>query len=809
MITNIFKDFLYNSGRLKKATISFFIIFVFIASNYVYASISGEGKNTAPVISISTDILHKEKLNIQILTDYTGQKLADMTSKLAQFRGDMYPKGVNVSFNLITSSVKLGTKKITEEVWIPSKSKTVTVSDSDTESQTYTYTASGWEFEYGSTTTYPPTKSYNSGGYSGTLSKSSDTHTSWSPSRPSNPSIGTSCTQKRTHSAEWSGKVTKPGYWSTTTTYVDYSTLDNSQIYIPSDDTVNNIFLYLSDGVGDDYTQPFGQYYSFGNLSKTFANSLVINNFNTYAITPMANFDYMLPDSTVQDMTIHELINCSVDKGSEYDSTIVSGKDYTQTGYAGIVNSCESYCQLDNFINDLSAKYQSADTPNSSYLLINEDTLIYNKNYDDFEKDMQGKNTIYAERWNYSQDPYYFENSMGVIGNNKTWSDWSTSLVNNMAFAKTGKYTISYQVEDNPTMDSLFANYNMESNISQFIVYACRRPIAQFSTSINGTNLSLQSMSYDPDHQSHTDSSKGILNGITKEVWKYKTIDSTDWTDGKLTMLLTGVTYIVSLSVLDEDGFYSIPYTKLIGFNAQNHAPVSDFTISYTQTYEGEPNWIIDASYDPDNDPLQYHWYVIDKATNTAVPGYDDKSNAPDISKLPKGNYTVRLIVNDIPLYETSLQSDPCNRDITILENPLTLTNFRITSMVNPPTEYSFPILISSMPANCKSGYRNCFAIDVSGQADSITVQVTDGDGNSFGTLNMIKQQDIDTSHSIWGCDYITDLTIPIGTLFNFHIIGYKNSTPTYDYNSKTGWGGNTLIIVGNALEDTKIYRRY
>jgi len=141
-------------------------------------------------------------------------------------------------------------------------------------------------------------------------------------------------------------------------------------------------------------------------------------------------------------------------------------------------------------------------------------------------------------------------------------------------------------------------------------------------------------------------------------------------------------------------------------------------------------------------------------------------------------------------------------------EDLLKLTNFRIVEMVNPPYNYSLPIGINFMPVDVKSGYRNSFQIDVKGKPDEVTVHITDNTGKDHGTVNIKKIADIDHINSVWGFDYATDLFTPKDTIFIFEIQARKNSF-VYDFNAKESWNGRTLRIVGSALEDTWIRRKY
>lgn len=61
-----------------------------------------EVKNTAPVTSLKA--YKRKNVDVEILTDYTGQKLSDLQSTLNTFKSNLYSKGADVNFNIVDGS---------------------------------------------------------------------------------------------------------------------------------------------------------------------------------------------------------------------------------------------------------------------------------------------------------------------------------------------------------------------------------------------------------------------------------------------------------------------------------------------------------------------------------------------------------------------------------------------------------------------------------------------------------------------------------------------------------------------------------
>lgn len=196
-------------------------------------------------------------------------------------------------------------------------------------------------------------------------------------------------------------------------------------------------------------------------------------------------------------------------------------------------------------------------------------------------------------------------------------------------------------------------------------------------------------------------------------------------------------------------------------------------------------------------------------SSNNGVTWSTATATAPtNLITLTTTNYKIRERVKSTATsVYPSIWSDYYIDSLDILE-VLTLTNFKITNLVNPPTPYDFPILSNLMPANIKAGYNNTFSVDVLGTAKNISVAISDNNGNNLGKVYMSKIKDIDSRNSVWGFSYATLLDTPVNTIINFKILGQSEST-IFDYNTRTPWNGDILKVIGSALDDTFVNRIY
>ena len=178
-------------------------------------------------------------------------------------------------------------------------------------------------------------------------------------------------------------------------------------------------------------------------------------------------------------------------------------------------------------------------------------------------------NTIDSEykdgKWKAVHEYDYYENPEKQYEKSGIYTD---SIISE--FENPGKYTIYYG----------------KDQITPGIIYANRRPVAEFNVKVDGTAVTLQSTSYDLDKQSDN-------NGISTEVWSYKKVNDSGWTEGKPTNIEKNADYLVKLQVEDFQNTWSTPSTKHIISNEGTSLPtlasqvnVGDY-VNYDATNNG------------------------------------------------------------------------------------------------------------------------------------------------------------------------------------------------------------------------------
>lgn len=171
------------------------------------------------------------------------------------------------------------------------------------------------------------------------------------------------------------------------------------------------------------------------------------------------------------------------------------------------------------------------------------------------------------------------------------------------------------------------------------------------------------------------------------------------------------------------------------------------------------------------------------------------------------GSRTLMAFADDnLQIVETTETDNQVSCVATVTD--LMLTNYRIVSMVNPPSTYTYPMDITNMPVGVKAGYNVTFQVDVIGVADTVTADFSDSSTLNNKTVSFNKIQDIDASHSVWQVVVNTNLNTPLNTVIYSTVKGTKGAL-VYNYNTANSWGGQTLNIVGSALEDFMINRTY
>lgn len=443
----------------------------------------------------------------------------------------------------------------------------------------------------------------------------------------------------------------------------------------------DNYFLYVGDGTGNTYTNGFGNYYGLGGLTNVFNTSLASNNYSIFAVTPTANLDYTLPESTTQNATIRQMVNASTQDNGLYDI------GHTQDA-------------LDEILNNISLRLPSDAL--TRYVLLN-DTVNYSVNYGDYESNPQN-----ALRWKYYHDPSSFDNNQGTISDSGQWTTEKDS------FDHVGPYLVDLNAQDDPTSnDNRFANYRYWSQspatLNKIVVH--RAPIAAFTVlltpNVGKTLYTTQvvNASYDLDHISYAD------KGIKSLSWKWKNITDSTWTAGSLPgSLPSNNDYLLSIAVTDYEGVTTV-LTK----------PVS------TQNTLSIPT--IDAS------PISRAWANTD--ANTTITASDSTNGITSIfyqwstsSTMPVSGYTEVDFAS--PILNQTLNVSQPNDGIwhlyMVAVNVVGMTNFKMEGTYNvdktPP---------SSLPLSVSATYINGNDLWIAnGQSATFTTSWTDPlSGNS------------------------------------------------------------------------------
>jgi len=287
-------------------------------------------------------------------------------------------------------------------------------------------------------------------------------------------------------------------------------------------------------------------------------------------------------------------------------------------------------------------------------ILIGEE-IEYKKYYLDPENDPK-----FSERWLYTHDPTYFENSIGV-------ADFSGEYLSApvKSFDKVGKYDVIFQARDNPKADNRFDNYRLWSYmpLNKLELYVHRKPIASFTANLTrvGTayQVQLSSTSYDLDHQSEPG------KGIVEEEWKWKETTATSWNSGKPSTLGVNKTYLVWLRVKDKEGAWSDPYVSVLSTMQVNLAPIAMFTVDPNTQVVNKTISISDMSYDPNGDPIAERSWRVQKPDGTWVNyGSTPPTNIPSLGV---GTYTIELKVRDNPQFGTPLWSEAYTQQVTVI----------------------------------------------------------------------------------------------------------------------------------------------
>ncbi|MCD9025960.1 hypothetical protein [Cohnella silvisoli] len=198
----------------------------------------------------------------------------------------------------------------------------------------------------------------------------------------------------------------------------------------------------------------------------------------------------------------------------------------------------------------------SLNPPTASQLVLTNESFQLLTSEDDVEND-----PIIAKQTMYVHDEKYFDNPTGHASfalRNVDPPIWSTESLRT-SFALPGEYTIFRHVKDQPSADPKLARYSYYSNESKTIVRVHRKPIAlatldwTYDTNCNCYQTSWVDQSYDLDHNISDPTNHGIADR------KIKYQFNGDWFY-KVPEQLEPGTYHLEYLVKDVEGVWSDPF---------------------------------------------------------------------------------------------------------------------------------------------------------------------------------------------------------------------------------------------------------
>lgn len=268
-------------------------------------------------------------------------------------------------------------------------------------------------------------------------------------------------------------------------------------------------------------------------------------------------------------------------------------------------------------------------------ILIGEE-IEYKKYYLDPENDPK-----FSERWLYTHDPTYFENSIGV-------ADFSGEYLSApvKSFDKVGKYDVIFQARDNPKSDNRFDNYRLWSYmpLNKLVLYVHRKPIALFTANLTPVGTSSQTIIEDFEDTNYEFSFSGNWGRSTAQryagqySYKSASIGPNSTTSTQFTYTIpSGVTnakisfyYLVrSEANFDFFNFY-VNGNRLIhdsGYGSWKYFSYSltsgtTYTFTFEYTKDGSVSSYDDAAY-IDNVTIQYDGVITSYNVQLSSTSYD------------------------------------------------------------------------------------------------------------------------------------------------------------------------------------------
>ncbi|WP_243113826.1 PKD domain-containing protein [Desulfofundulus salinus] len=298
--------------------------------------------------------------------------------------------------------------------------------------------------------------------------------------------------------------------------------------------------------------------------------------------------------------------------------------------------------QLTSYIiNKLNSLYP----PVENYVLLNEE-VYYKTYYNDPEEDPK-----MAERWKYSHDPNYFENSLGLAPFHEQWLPAPV-----YRFDKVGEFVTTFQARDNPKDDDRFDEYRLWSYMpaESLHLYVHRRPVAMFGVSLTPVGSGTQQYTITEDFEDTS----------------YNFSFSGDWV--RSTNQRHGGSYSFKSNSIGHS------QTTSTQFNVTIPSGATDGRISFWHLVKSEANYDFLRIYIDGNRVVnrsgdgswQYYEQALSPGEHTvkfeytkdgSVSSYDDSAYVDDI--------VVSYKQNTVSYYTTSFTSDAYDLDHISLPN--------------------------------------------------------------------------------------------------------------------------------------------
>lgn len=372
----------------------------------------------------------------------------------------------------------------------------------------------------------------------------------------------------------------------------------------------------------------------------------------------VAKADYSFDPHTYYNIsvkTLHDSIKVYVNGVPLID---VSDDTFTSPGYFGLFSAAA----LTEFKDIVMTEVIATKETQENVIIVNE-PVEYVTSYVDTE----GDDLVQAlSKWHYDHvDPYKFlDTGDGHYGLSALHGK---TKIAPLSPDKLGLYKITYQVADDPNKDYLYPSavfdaYREYSNPYSQNIIVHRKPIAQFSLTVDGANKRVvwDDRSYDPDRYEsdtrYSTENTGIdyrkTRGVMERRYYYITPSGEYVAEKLLTPTERGI-HEVGLAVKDEYGAWSDYYVVTIDVThipAPNTPPVAGFTVNKKTAYRGDTITINSTAYDKeDGDRTKIKHYYYLKNMDTTDVELEVSTNRTSWNRVfhDFGTYRIRQLVED------------------------------------------------------------------------------------------------------------------------------------------------------------------